>query len=103
MTEHRHNLTPDVVRRLTVDPHPWLSCDDCFRLIDQYVELLLDEGAGAARRMPAMRTHLAGCAACREEAQTLLVLAASDRGLDADEVEEAQNALAALAPELGNN
>lgn len=93
MTEHRHKLTPDVVRRLTVDLHPWLSCDDCFRLIDQYVELLLDEGVVAGQRMPAMRAHLAGCAACREEAQTLLALAASDRGLDADEVEKVQRAL----------
>jgi len=100
MTEHRHYLTPDVVRRLTVDPHPWLSCDDCFGLIDQYVELLLDEGPGAAQRMPAMRAHLAGCAACREEAQTLLALAASDRGLDPD---EAESALAASASELGKN
>jgi hypothetical protein len=93
MSEHRHNLTPEVVRRLTVDPHPWLSCDDCFRLVDQYVELVLDEGQLAAERMPAMRTHLSGCAACREEAQTLLALAASDRGLAADEVDEAQRVL----------
>jgi hypothetical protein len=93
MTEHRHNLTPDVVARLTVDPHPWLSCDDCFRLVDQYVDQLLDAGAVVAERMPAMRAHLAACAACREEAQTLLALAASDRGLHADEVDEAQRVL----------
>ena len=93
MTEHRHNLTPDVVDRLTIDPHPWLSCDDCFSLVDQYVDQLLDAGPVVAERMPAMRAHLAACAACREEAQTLLALAASDRGLRADEVEAAQRTL----------
>jgi len=93
MTEYRDNLTPEVVRRLTADPHPWLSCDDCFRLVDQFVELLLDEGPLAAQRMPAMRAHLSGCAACREEAQTLLALAAADRGLAADEVDDVQHAL----------
>jgi len=93
MNERRQNLTPEVVRRLTVDPHPWLSCDDCFRLVDQYVELVLDEGALAGEQMPAMRAHLAGCAACREEAQTLLALAASDRGLVANEIDDAQRVL----------
>jgi hypothetical protein len=92
MTEQRHHLTPDVIRRLTVDPHPWLSCDDCFRLVDQYVELALGEGALAGEQMPAMRAHLAGCAACREEAQTLLALAAADRGLAAHELEDAERA-----------
>ena len=93
MTEERHKLTPEVVARLTVDPHPWLSCDDCFRLVDQYVDQLLDEGATVGERMPAMRSHLAGCAACREEAETLLALAAADRGLSAVEAEAVQRTL----------
>ncbi len=93
MSAHRDNLTPEVMRRLTADPHPWLSCDECFRLVDQFVDLLLDEGPLAAERMPAMRAHLSGCAACREEAQTLLALAAADRALAADEVDDVQRVL----------
>jgi hypothetical protein len=78
MNAGRYELTPETVRRLTIDPEPWLSCDDCFRLVDEYVEMVLHDAADAAERMPAMRVHLDGCAACREEAQTLLLLAASD-------------------------
>ena len=73
--------TPQIVHRLTIDTHPWLSCDDCFHLVDQYVELLLAD-PGAER--PAMRVHLAGCSACAEEAESLLVLAAEDLGVDSD-------------------
>jgi hypothetical protein len=73
----------EVVRRLTVDPGPWLSCDDCFRLVDRYVEAVLAEPAvrpeGELAPMPA---HLAGCSACAEEAATLLVLAAAEAGID---------------------
>jgi hypothetical protein len=76
-------LPAGALRRLTTDPGPWLSCDDCFRLVDRYVEALL---AGAApetdSRLAAMPAHLAGCAACSEEATTLLLLAAADAGLD---------------------
>lgn len=79
MTANRHDLTTAAVQGLLVDTNPWLSCDDCFRLVDQYVELLLgDPGAD----MPAMHAHLAGCPACAEEAITLLELAAQDSGID---------------------
>jgi hypothetical protein len=93
MNARRHQLTPETVRRLTIDPEPWLSCDDCFWLVDQYVELALEVGAAAGEQLPAMRAHLAGCAACREEALTLLSLAASDRGLGALEADAAERAL----------
>ena len=77
---HRHRpLGSDLVGRLTLDTEPWLSCDDCFGLVDEYVEALLD---GHRDAMPAMRVHLSGCPACAEEAATLLVLAAEDSGVD---------------------
>ena len=72
-------LTPEAVRRLTVDAQPWLSCDDCFQLVDQFVELVLADPRAAA---PAMDAHLTGCAACLEEAESLLLLAAEDAGVD---------------------
>src|SRR5262245_17519866 len=72
-------LGSEAVSRLTLHTEPWLSCDDCFRLSDQYVEALL---AGHPDAMPSMRVHLGGCPACREEATTLLLLAAEDAGVD---------------------
>lgn len=75
----RRDLTPDAVRQLTLDAEPWLSCDDCFRLLDEYVEQLV---TGARPGAPEMEAHLAGCAACREEAESLLVLVASEQRVD---------------------
>ncbi len=76
-------LTPDVLHRLTIDPGPWLSCDDCFRLVDRYVDALL---TGVAQptdaELAAMPAHLAGCSACSEEATTLVLLAAAEAGID---------------------
>lgn len=82
MTARPGRLTPHTVTQLTLDTDPWLSCDDCFRHVDEYVELVL---ADAAHRMPAMAAHLRGCPACAEEAETILLLAAGDVGLDAEE------------------
>jgi hypothetical protein len=75
----RLHLTPEAAQRLTVDAEPWLSCDDCFHLVDQYVEKLL---SGDEDDMPAMRAHLRGCSACRDEATSLLLLTAADDGTD---------------------
>jgi len=82
MTEADRPLPPAAVSLLSSDPGPWLSCDDCFRLVDRYVEVLLSEGAGPADdALAAMPAHLSGCSACAEEAVTLLLLAADDAGL----------------------
>jgi hypothetical protein len=78
-----HPLPLAALRRLTSDPGPWLSCDDCFRLVDRYVDgLLADPAAPAGGELAAMPAHLAGCPACQEEATTLLLLAAADEGRD---------------------
>jgi hypothetical protein len=77
------SLPTDSLRLLTTDPGPWLSCDDCFRLVDRYVEALLaDAGEKTPVELAAMPAHLSGCSACAEEATTLLVLAATDQGID---------------------
>jgi hypothetical protein len=83
MTTANRPLPTDALRRLTADPGPWLSCDDCFRLVDRYVEGLLAGGrAPLHSELAAMPAHLAGCPACSEEATTLLLLAATDAGID---------------------
>lgn len=80
MSAERRELTPEIVRRLTVDPQPWLSCDDCFRLLDEFVDLVLANET--TELLPPMRVHLSGCSACREEAVSVLQLAAADAGID---------------------
>ena len=72
-------LSPQAVRRLTLDTEPYLSCDECFDLVDRFVEALLSD---PDHDMPALRTHLAGCAACAEEARSLICLVAEQEGLD---------------------
>ena len=79
MSPRSLQLDPGTIRRLTVDTDPLLSCDECFHLVDQYVEALL----GVRRAdLTGMQAHLGGCPACAEEATTLLLLAADDLGLD---------------------
>ena len=52
-----------------------VSCEECFELLDEYVELELAE-ADADARIPGMRNHLDGCGACREEHESLRALVA---------------------------
>jgi hypothetical protein len=83
MTRADRPLTPDALRLLTTDPGPWLSCDDCFRLVDRYVDVLLSDSPGPVHaELAAMPAHLSGCAACAEEATTVLLLAAGEEGID---------------------
>ncbi|EMY35881.1 hypothetical protein D477_001709 [Arthrobacter crystallopoietes BAB-32] len=79
MTGQHRDLTPEAAARLTLDPGPWLSCDDCFEQMDEFVDRLLTDGPTG---MPALHAHLAGCGACGEEARSLLLLVAADEGID---------------------
>ncbi|MGZ4436568.1 MAG: hypothetical protein ACXVXE_09965 [Nocardioidaceae bacterium] len=67
-------ITPQTARLLTLPTEPWLSCEECFDLMDVYVEAVLADPATTA--LPEMRVHLAGCPACAEEAESLLALVA---------------------------
>ena len=70
MTSTTRPLTADTVVLLLLGG-PYLSCDDCFAQMDQYVERrALQPGYDD----PGMRSHLEGCGACAEEAETLLSL-----------------------------
>jgi hypothetical protein len=52
---------------------PELTCEQCFDLLDVYVEHEL-AGENADRLVVGMRGHLQGCPACAEEHATLLEL-----------------------------
>ena len=65
----------DDVRTLLGPKGPQVTCDTCFELLDEYVDLEVG-GRDADARLPGMRTHLEGCPACAEEHASLRELAA---------------------------
>lgn len=78
-TKNIRVLPAEAVEELTSHPGLWLSCDDCFDRSDVEMEAFLADG----RHLPAdFLAHLRTCAACRQEARTLLELAAADDGVD---------------------
>ena len=68
-----------MVERLVGPVGPELGCDECFEVLDSYVELEL-AGAPADAQMPLMHAHLAGCSACRDDKDSLLALLSADPG-----------------------
>ena len=80
MTSTPRPLTPDDVQALTLPTEPWLSCEDCFALADRYAEALVEDPGTA--QLPEMLVHLRACAACAEEAESLVRLVATDVGVD---------------------
>lgn len=75
MTDKPASLTARAVAAILVDTEPYLSCDECFARIDEYVERRL---AHPAHEDTEMDTHLAGCGVCAEEAKTLEELLRQD-------------------------
>jgi hypothetical protein len=55
---------------------PELSCEECFELIDVYVDAG-PSGQDADAKVPGMRAHLEGCPACSEEHDSLRALIGS--------------------------
>jgi hypothetical protein len=74
-TDHRQR---ELIARLLGPPGPEVTCEECFELLDQYVDLEV-AGVDADRRLPGMRAHLEGCPACREDHESLHDLVAGDR------------------------
>ncbi len=68
----------NTIKRLLGPREPEILCDECFELIDEYVELEL-RGEDADARIPGMHAHLDGCPACAEEYESLRTLAARER------------------------
>ena len=65
---------PTLVDRLLGPAEPEIGCEQCFELLDRYVDLEL-AGEVADAQVPGMREHLRGCPACGEEHDSLLELA----------------------------
>jgi hypothetical protein len=63
--------------RLLGPAGPEVGCDECFELLDRYVELEL-AGGDADAAAPGLRAHLEGCPACREEYESLRALVADE-------------------------
>jgi hypothetical protein len=66
--------------RLLGPNEPEVGCDECFALLDQYVELEL-AGEDAHATIPGLRAHLEGCPACREEHESLRALVGGEQAL----------------------
>ena len=83
MSNNRSHLSDEAVRALTLSTDPWLSCEDCFDLSDEFAELVLSDPRTSA--MGPMFVHLRACPACAEEAESLLVLLAEEQEIDPTE------------------
>jgi len=69
---------PDrVIGRLLGPDGPEVTCEQCFELLDRYVEVELGNGDADAA-IPGMRAHLHGCPACDEEHDSLYALVEAD-------------------------
>jgi predicted anti-sigma-YlaC factor YlaD len=79
-TEDERN---DILTRLLGHPGPEVSCEECFELLDEYVELEL-AGADADRRLPGLSEHLQGCPACREDHESLRDFVRLERAVETD-------------------
>ena len=64
--DHRREL----LTRLLGPTGSEVTCEECFELLDEYVDLEL-AGEDADRRLPGLREHLQRCPACREDHESL--------------------------------
>jgi hypothetical protein len=74
---HRDDIARRDLERLLGPSGYELGCDDCFELLDEFVELEL-AGADADAKIPGLRAHLDGCPACREEHEALRAFVAGE-------------------------
>jgi hypothetical protein len=77
MTEHEQGDLGRKFVRMLGPAGPELGCDECFDRLDAYVELEVT-GVRADVAMPAMREHLMGCSACRDDHESLLAFVRTD-------------------------
>ena len=80
MSAHERHIGVDEARSLIQATDPWLSCEDCFDLMDRFVERLLADPRTAEE--PQFLVHLHGCGACAEETESLLRFVAAQDGID---------------------
>jgi len=67
----------DRLARMLGPGEPELTCDECFEALERYVELEL-AGTDADSAVPGLRAHLQGCAACREDHDSLVAYLNTD-------------------------
>jgi hypothetical protein len=70
MSPRRSHRAAEVLGGLLGPAGPELTCEECFELLDRYVELER-AGQGADAAVPGMRAHLEGCPACAEDRDSL--------------------------------
>lgn len=75
----RKRTLPEWVIRALGPGRPEVGCDECFELLDRYVELEL-AGADGEAAFPGMQAHFLGCPACGEEHELLLEYARGQAG-----------------------
>lgn len=63
-------MSDPTLYRILGPTEPEVSCERCFELLDQYVELELS-GADPDAELPGMRAHLTGCPACHDDYESL--------------------------------
>ena len=63
----------EIVAGLLGPAGPELTCEECFELLDVYVDSERS-GDDPDARVPGMREHLTGCPACAEEHTSLKAL-----------------------------
>lgn len=72
-----------LVARVLGPVGPEVTCERCFEVLDQYVDVEVD-GGDADGKFPGMREHLDGCPACHEDHGSLRDLVAGTPGGHAD-------------------
>lgn len=70
-------MRDDRIARLLGPSGSEVSCEACFELLDEYVDLEL-AGEDPDARLPGMREHLQGCPACHEDHASLRALVANE-------------------------
>lgn len=74
MSQERNEIDAERLLARALGPAgPEVSCEQCFELLDRYVELEV-ERADADATLPGMRAHLEGCPACAEDHESLLAM-----------------------------
>lgn len=74
-TPDQHDKRAHLLNRLLGPKGLQLTCEECFDVLDVYVEAEL-AGDDADLLVPGMHAHLQGCPACAEEHDSLRALAA---------------------------
>jgi len=64
-------MLKNIVKAVTVTHDDELSCDECFKELDRFVEMKL-EGKSPEEAMPLVKEHLKKCGSCQEEYKALL-------------------------------